>query len=82
MEVLIHVGVDTVAMNGDGFAALVQEGQKVRAGETLLTFDRAKIAAAGHPDVVVMLVTNSDDYEDLHIQAGACKAMDPVIWVK
>lgn len=82
MEVLIHVGVDTVAMNGDGFAALVQEGQKVRAGETLLTFDRAKIAAAGHPDVVVMLVTNSDDYEDLRIQAGACKAMDPVIWVK
>ena len=82
MEVLIHVGVDTVAMNGDGFAALVQEGQKVRAGETLLTFDRDKIAAAGHPDVVVMLVTNSDDYEDLHIQAGACKAMDPVIWVK
>ncbi len=82
MEVLIHVGVDTVAMNGDGFAALVQEGQKVRAGETLLTFDRDKIAAAGHPDVVVMLVTNSDDYEDLRIQAGACKAMDPVIWVK
>ena len=82
MEVLIHVGVDTVAMNGDGFTALVQEGQKVHAGETLLTFDRAKIAAAGHPDVVVMLVTNSDDYEDLHIQAGSCKAMDPVIWVK
>ena len=82
MEVLIHVGVDTVAMNGDGFTALVQEGQKVHAGETLLTFDRDKIAAAGHPDVVVMLVTNSDDYEDLHIQAGACKAMDPVIWVK
>lgn len=82
MEVLIHIGVDTVAMNGDGFAALVREGQKVHAGETLLTFDRAKIAAAGHPDVVVMLVTNSDDYEDLHIQAGSCKAMDPVIWVK
>lgn len=82
MEVLIHVGVDTVAMNGDGFAALVREGQKVRAGETLLTFDRDKIAAAGHPDVVVVLMTNSDDYEDLRIQAGSCKAMDPVIWVK
>lgn len=61
MEVLIHVGVDTVAMNGDGFTALVQEGQKVKAGETLLTFDRTKIAAAQHPDVVVVLVTNSDD---------------------
>lgn len=82
MEILIHVGVDTVAMNGDGFAALVQEGQKVKAGETLLTFDRAKIAAAQHPDVVVVLVTNSDDYADLTIQPGECKALDKVIEVK
>lgn len=82
MEVLIHVGVDTVAMNGDGFAALVREGQQVKAGETLLTFDRDKIAAAGHPDVVVLLVTNSDDYQDLTIQPGTCKTMDPVIQVK
>ena len=82
MELLIHVGVDTVAMNGDGFAAFVQEGQKVKAGERLLTFDRAKIAAAKHPDVVVVLVTNSDDYENLTIQPGVCKALDPVINVK
>lgn len=82
MEILIHVGVDTVAMNGDGFAALVQEGQKVKAGETLLTFDRAKIAAAQHPDVVVVLVTNSDDYENLTIHPGECKALDKVIEVK
>jgi len=82
MEVLIHVGVDTVAMNGDGFTALVQEGRKVKAGETLLTFDRAKIAAAGHPDVVAVLVTNSDDYKNLTIQPGACKALDKVIEVQ
>lgn len=82
MEVLIHVGVDTVAMNGDGFTALVQEGQKVKAGETLLTFDRTKIAAAQHPDVVVVLVTNSDDYENLTIQPGKCKVLDKVIEVK
>ena len=81
-SVLIHVGVDTVAMNGDGFTALVEEGQKVRAGEPLLTFDRDKIAAAGHPDVVVLLVTNSDDYEGLTIQTGTCKTMEPVIQVK
>lgn len=82
MEVLIHVGVDTVAMNGDGFAALVEEGRKVRAGETLLTFDREKIAAAGHPGVVVVLVTNSDDYESLSIHPGPCEALNPVIEVK
>ena len=82
MEVLIHVGVDTVAMNGEGFTALVEEGRKVKAGETLLTFDREKIAAAGHPDVVVLLVTNSDDYESLSIHPGPCGALDPVIEVK
>lgn len=82
MELLIHVGVDTVAMNGDGFAAFVQEGQQVKAGDKLITFDRAKIAAAGHPDVVVLLVTNSDDYEDVSIQTGPCKTMDQVIQVK
>lgn len=79
MEVLIHVGVDTVAMNGDGFQCFVQEGQKVKAGEPLIAFDRAKIAAAKHPDVVVVLVTNSDDYENLSIKTGPCKALEQVI---
>ena len=82
MELLIHVGVDTVAMNGEGFRCFVQEGQQVKAGDKLIAFDRDKIAAAGHPDVVVVLVTNSDDYESLTIQPGPCKAMDQVIRVK
>lgn len=82
MELLIHVGVDTVAMQGDGFTCFVQEGQQVKAGDKLIAFDRDKIAAAGHPDVVVVLVTNSDDYENLTIQPGPCKAMDQVIQVK
>ena len=82
MELLIHVGVDTVAMNGDGFTCFVQEGQQVKAGDKLIAFDRAKIAAANHPDVVVVLVTNSDDYQDLTIQPGPCEALKPVIQVK
>ena len=44
-------------------------------------FDREKIAAAGHPDVVVVLVTNSDDYEALSIQTGTCRVLDKVIQV-
>ncbi len=67
MELLIHVGVDTVAMNGDGFEVFVKEGDEVKAGQKLMTFDRKKIAAAGHPDCVVTLLTNSDDYPDLKI---------------
>ena len=65
MEVLIHIGVDTVAMNGDGFRALVKEGDQVKAGQPLVQFDRAKIKAANHPDVVVTLLTNSDDYNNV-----------------
>ena len=65
MEVLIHVGVDTVAMNGDGFTALVKEGDKVKAGQPLISFNRDKIKAANHPDVVVVLLTNSDDYDSV-----------------
>lgn len=63
MEVLIHVGVDTVEMKGDGFVDYVKEGDKVKKGQKLMKFDRAKIKAANHPDTVVLLLTNSDDYE-------------------
>ena len=65
MEVLIHVGIDTVEMNGDGFVPYVKEGDKVKKGQPLLKFDIDKIKAAGHPDTVVVLLTNSDDYDDV-----------------
>ena len=65
MELLIHIGVDTVAMNGDGFTALVKEGDQVKAGQPLVKFDRDKIAKANHPDVVVTLLTNADDYDNV-----------------
>lgn len=81
MELLIHVGVDTVAMKGDGFQCFVKKGQKVYAGNKLISFGQAKIAAAGHPDVVVILVSDSGNYKDLAIQVGACKALEPVITV-
>ncbi len=65
MELLIHVGVDTVAMNGEGFETFVKEGDEVKAGQKLIAFDRDKIKAANHPDTVVVLLTNSDDFEDV-----------------
>ena len=62
MELLIHVGVDTVDMKGDGFKGAVKLGQTVKKGDLLLTMDLGKIAAAGHPAVVIMAVTNTDDF--------------------
>lgn len=62
MDILIHVGVDTVEMKGNGFQGVVEQGQTVKKGDLLLTMDLAKIAAAGHPAVVIMAVTNTDDF--------------------
>lgn len=77
VEMLIHVGVDTVDMKGDGFSMLVKEGDKVRKGQKLMTFDIGKIQAAGHPTTTAVLVTNSDDYAPLQLEAkGSVSAGD------
>jgi glucose-specific phosphotransferase system IIA component len=67
-EVLIHVGVDTVKMDGDGFEPAVREDQQVKKGDLLLKFDRDKVKAAGHPDCVVVVLSDPDEYED--VKAG------------
>lgn len=61
-EVLIHIGIDTVSMAGDGFDAKVKTGQAIKAGDVLATFDPAKIAAAGLDDTTMIIVTNTDSY--------------------
>lgn len=62
VEVLLHIGVDTVDMNGDGFTPAVKEGDTVEKGQLLLSMDLEKIQAAGHPSTVIMIVTNSNDF--------------------
>lgn len=70
VEVLIHVGVDTVEMKGDGFSPKVKEGDKVKKGDLLLEMDLDKIAAAAHPAVVITVVTNTDDFKDVEVVAS------------
>ena len=60
-ELLIHVGIDTVSMNGDGFQLHVKEGDQVHLGDKLITFDPEKIKAAGHPTTTAFLVTDPGD---------------------
>ena len=57
-EVLIHVGMDTVSMAGDGFQLHVQEGDRVRLGDKLITFDPEKIRQAGHPTTTAFVITD------------------------
>ncbi len=70
VELLLHVGIDTVDMKGDGFTYLVCEGQRVTAGTPLLQFDKDKIRAAGHPDTTVCIVTEPADMKNIRFITG------------
>lgn len=69
-ELLIHVGIDTVDMGGDGFELLVKEGEAVKQGQPLIRFDPEKIRAAGHPTVTVFIVTDEGNYETAEYLSG------------
>ena len=65
MEILIHIGIDTVAMNGDGFELFVNQGDHVEAGQPLISFDPEKIRAAGYPLATILIMTNPGQAKDL-----------------
>ncbi|HGK7345891.1 TPA: PTS glucose transporter subunit IIA [Streptococcus suis] len=64
-ELLIHIGIDTVSMNGNGFEKLVAAGDKVKAGTPIAKFDAAKIAEAGLDDTTMIIVTNTADFAEV-----------------
>lgn len=64
-EILIHIGIDTVSMNGNGFEKLVAAGDKVKAGTPLAKFDAAKIAESGLDDTTMIIVTNTADFAEV-----------------
>ena len=82
-EILIHVGIDTVSMNGEGFNHKVAQGDKVKAGEVLGTFDSAKIAAAGLDNTTMVIVTNTADFASVNpVASGSVAKGDAIIEVK
>lgn len=64
-EVLIHIGIDTVSLDGKGFDAKVQANQRVKKGDVLATFDSSVITGAGLDDTTMVIVTNTADFEDV-----------------
>lgn len=68
-EILLHVGIETVSMAGDGFVSLVTAGQMVKKGDLLGKFDSTKIAQAGLDDTTMIIVTNSNDYHSINLLA-------------
>lgn len=79
IELLIHVGIDTVDMKGEGFDILVKEGQTVVRGQKLMTFSMDAIKEAGHPATTAVIVTNSDQFESILALEEGNKKIDEVI---
>lgn len=82
-EILIHVGMDTVKLDGQYFDVKVETGQKVKKGDLLLTCERAEIEKAGYKTVTPVVITNSMDYEEVAlITSGKNSAGVPMLEVK
>lgn len=80
VELLIHIGLNTVMLEGKGFETLVQEGSQVKKGQPLLRFDMDLIKAAGYSLVSPVLVTNADDFQDIRIQKLGQVSAEEIIY--
>ena len=67
VEILIHVGINTVELGGKFYTSHVKEGDRVKTGQVMLTFDMEKIKEAGYDVTTPMIITNSDDYQEIRI---------------
>lgn len=82
IEILMHVGMDTVKLDGEGFTAKVAQGDKVKKGDLLLEFDMSKIKVAGYSVITPVIVTNSDQFADVVPSAfGEVRAGDDLITI-
>lgn len=80
-EVLVHVGIDTVNMKGDGFISHVTNGQKVKKGDLILTVDLDKISQAGYDDIISMVVCNTNDFKWVEGIEGDISVGDKLITI-
>ena len=82
IEILIHLGIDTVALKGAPFRPLVKAGDLVKPGDVLINFDIGAIKTAGFPVISPVLVVNADEYGRLIFASGTVKPGDTLITIK
>lgn len=70
-EILIHIGINTVELNGKGFECLVKQGDKVKAGQLIERFDLEALKKDGYDPTVMQLITNTDDYDKVTLENDA-----------
>ena len=79
VELLIHVGLDTVSLNGEGFEPVVKEGDRITVGKKLLNFEIEKIAEQ-YPTVTSVIVTNTPDYKEIRLaKTGPTEAGEKIL---
>lgn len=66
IELMLHIGIDTVTMEGDGFQLFVEKGERIENGQCLLTYSKSKIRNAGFIDDVIVIVTNTSKFKEVH----------------
>lgn len=81
-EILLHIGIDTVQLNGEGFEAHVKAGDRVKRGDKLVTFDRAAIQAKGYDTTIAVLITNGTDYSNVLAIPGKAVTADDCIEIQ
>ena len=79
VELLIHIGIDTVELKGAHFTSLISAGEHVRAGQPLIKFDVEEIKKAGYDTTTPIVVTNSDAYEKIKALTTEAKATSPLL---
>lgn len=78
-ELLIHIGIDTVKMDGTGFVKKVADGDQVKAGDVLVEVDLDAVKEAGHPATTMMILTNADDFSEVEkAEPGEVTSTDEV----
>lgn len=80
MEMLIHIGINTVELNGEGYTAHVGDGERFKRGQTLISFDKDLIESKGYKTITPVIITNADDYSDISLMAdGHVDLLDELI---
>ena len=78
LELIVHVGLDTIEMRGSGFERLAAQGDRVEAGQPIVRFDLEEIQAAGHDPVTPVVVTNPEDHPVSDLAGGEVRAGEPL----
>lgn len=83
IEILIHIGIDTVKLKGEGFTAICKDGDKVSVGDKLMSFDPELIESRGFDDVIPIIITNPTEFEIIKpINLGPIEAGAPLMEAK